>query len=214
MSSFYRFVQVVCFLFFRLLHRHKVYGAEHLYHNGGAMIAANHVSYYDPTILAASCPHELAFLAREPLFHFWGLSWLIRHLNAHPISGRSSDIGTLKLIGTLVKEGDFVVIFPEGERSWDGQLLPLNPGIAMIAMRYQCAIIPVHIHGAHEVWPRRRLLPKPWGKTSCTFGSPIFWQDYKELPKKEAQQQMTQELAHRLELLRAWVVAGAHGTPP
>src|SRR5262249_28405392 len=91
LSWLYRLILFLTWVFFKVLYRHKVYGLEHFY-EGSAIIAANHVSLYDPPVLAISWPQEVHFLARESLFKHAIFGWLIRKLNAHPVSGEASDI--------------------------------------------------------------------------------------------------------------------------
>jgi len=69
MTLFYRFSLFCSCFIFKCLYRHKVYGLEHFQH-GRALIASNHLSFYDPPLIAASLPDELHFLAKETLFHF------------------------------------------------------------------------------------------------------------------------------------------------
>jgi 1-acyl-sn-glycerol-3-phosphate acyltransferase len=197
----------------RLLYRHKVYGLEHVYH-GGAIIVPNHVSYLDPPLIAVSWPQPLAFLARKPLFSKPFLGTAIRKLNAYPISGTGADVTSLKVIADLLHHDHQVVIFPEGMRSWDGRLGHIKSGIAMIAMRNECTLIPAYIYGAYKIWPRTRSFPRLWGKTACVFGSAIDPKKYSHLPKKEAQQAISEEVRNSIENLRLWYEAGAEGIPP
>lgn len=213
MAPFYWCVRVTLLLIYKVFYRLRVYGAEHVT-DDGAIIAPNHASYLDPPLLAAAWPHELAFLAREGLFDIWGLNWLIRHLNARPVSGRPNDIATLRLIGRLVATGSHVVIFPEGARTFDRTLQPLKLGVAMLSLRNGCAVIPCHIEGTYQVWPRTQRFPKPWGHLTCVFGSPIHPSEFAGIDRKEAQQALTDKLQKQLLELSDWYHNGANGTPP
>ena len=186
-------------LFF-IFHRHKVKGLENI-PEGAAIIAPNHVSHYDPPVVAISSPFEVYFLARESLFKVPLLGPLMRYLNAYPVKGTSKDMASFKLLTKLLKEGKKVCIFAEGARSWDGNLLPMQLGVGMIAMRSNCPIVPTYIQGTFEVYPRFRSFPKFWGKTTCRFGKPIDPKDYAHLDKKEAQIAITKELAQAIERL-------------
>lgn len=197
----------------KILYRHKVYGLEHTYH-GGAIIVPNHVSYMDPPLIAISWPQPLAFLARKPLFSKPFLGAAMRRFNAYPISGTGADVGSLKVIGDLLEHDHQVVIFPEGMRSWDGHLGPIKSGIAMIAMRNDASLIPAYIYGAYKIWPRMNRFPRLWGKTACVFGSAIDPKDFSFLPKKEAQQAISEQVRQSIENLRLWYESGAQGSPP
>lgn len=198
---------VLCFKFlFFVVYRHRVYGLENI-PEGAAIIAPNHVSYFDPPVIAASVPGKVSFLAKEPLFESRILGPLIRRLNAYPVSGKSSDLASFKVVCKLLNEGHKVTIFPEGVRAWDGQLQSLQSGVAMLALRCGCPIVPTYIVGTYEIYPRHRRFPKLWGKTACYFGEPIYPRDFAALDKKSAQQAMTQKLIRSLEKLQEISIA-------
>jgi len=213
MTWLYWFIRVVLATFFRLFYRLKVYGLEHLVEEG-ALICPNHVSYLDPPLVTTSWPHEVHFLARANLFEIPLLGALIRKLNAHPIQGESSNLSSFKMVGAQLKKGRQVVIFPEGARSYDGELGPIKPGVGMLAMRYHCPVIPMYIAGAYEVMPRGSKFPKPWGKITCVFGSPIDPDSFCEMEKKEAQKALTEQLSLSIRQLKQWLEEGAVGNPP
>jgi 1-acyl-sn-glycerol-3-phosphate acyltransferase len=199
--------------FFRYIYRHKVYGLEHFV-SGGAILAANHTSFFDPPILSCSSPEEVHFLATEYLFHVPILGWIIRRLNTHPVSGDVGDVAVFKMICGLLKEGKKVVIFPEGSRTEKDELSPIKPGISLFLSRTGCAIIPAYIHGVYNIWNRFRKFPKLWGKTACVFGSPIYWEEFASLEKKEAQKAVAERLFRSIQDLRLWYESGAKGIPP
>lgn len=209
----YRLVLFLAWCFCKLFYRHKVYGLEH-YYPRGAILAANHASFLDPPLVSISWPEEVHFLARGTLFNNKLFGKFISSLNAHPVSGGVSDIGVLKTIFGLLKEGKKVILFPEGTRSIDGDLQPIKPGIGLILERSRSAVIPVYIHGSGHVWGRRRKFPKLWGKTVCVFGSPICWESFEHLESKKAKEAVAEALAEALEGLKAWLRAGARGIPP
>lgn len=211
MKFFYKCVYSLARFFFKTFFRLRIYGLEH-FRPGAAIIAANHTSFYDPPVLSISCPEEVHFLARSSLFDLPFLGPLIRSLNAHPVSRSPSDLQTLKMIVDLLIEGKKLILFPEGKRSPSGKLLPLERGLAFLVQKSHCQVIPAYIKGSFEAWPRGRKFPKFWGKIIVAFGSPIFWDDY--LDKKEAQDQIISQTETAFQDLKAWIEAGAVGSPP
>jgi cytidylate kinase len=210
---FYRFILFLAKCFFKLFYRHKVYGVEH-FCSGGAIIASNHVSYLDPPALAISSPEEVQFLAKEGLFKNPLFGSLIRALNSHPVSGGAGDIAVMRLISQLLTDGKKVILFPEGTRGDTDELQPLKQGIAMLVARSKTGVIPAYIDGTYQLWNRARKFPKLRGRTTVVFGSPIFWNQFSHLDKREAQEQFTLKLTASLNALREWFKNGAHGTPP
>ena len=209
----YRITIFICHFFLKFFYRHKVYGLEH-YFRGGGIIASTHASFLDPPIVSCSWPEEVHFLARGSLFNNRAFAKLIEALNTHPISGEVSDIAIFKEVQKLISQGKKVILFPEGSRSVDGELMPIKPGIAFIAMRAKVPITPTYIDGAFEIWHRGSKLPRLRGKTACVFGSPIRFSQFEGLPKREAMEAITSELEKSIQGLRDWHKAGAKGTPP
>jgi 1-acyl-sn-glycerol-3-phosphate acyltransferase len=189
--------------FFRLCYRHKTYGIEKL-PPGGAVIAPNHVSFLDPPAIAVSSPDQIHFLARESLFHVPLFKQLISSLNAFPVKRNLLDIGTLKKLCQLIRDGHKVLIFPEGARSKDGELQPIKHGVSLIVRHSDSCVIPAYIHGTFAVWNSERRFPKFWGKTACVFGDPIFWQEFAHLDKKSAESAMTLRLEGAILQLKNW----------
>jgi len=193
----YRFVTGTLRLFFNLLHNHKVYGLENL-PKGPAIIAPNHLSLYDPPIIGASINEELHYLAKQELFEYPLLGTLIRSLNSHPVTGGGQELQSLKLICKLLQSGKKVVIFPEGARSPDGEILPLKTGVSMLALRCNVPIVPVSIQGSFEIWPIHEKWPKLSGNTTCTIGKPIYPEEFSSMKKHEAMDALTEELKQAL----------------
>ena len=100
----YRVVLRIAFIIFKALYKMKVHGKKHII-KGGAIIAPNHTSYLDPPIVAAACPEEIHFLARQTLFqNVFGK--FISALNAHPVEKKTTNLSVLKLVKReLVKIG-------------------------------------------------------------------------------------------------------------
>ena len=204
-SSFFRF-------FFRWFYHCQVYGVDQPY-QGAAIIAPNHISYFDPPLIAAAWPEDTYFLARSSLFRSKWSNWLLSRLHAYPVKGSEQNIDTFRLICQLLKEGKKVVIFPEGKRSGTGQLQELKTGVAMLALRMNCPIIPTYISGTYEAWPRQQRWPRLNAKVSCTFGQPIFPSQFYE-NKKVAQDELNSQVQQKLDALRSWYEEGAQGAPP
>lgn len=128
--------------------------------SGPMLLVSNHVSHIDPPLVGMCVGRPCTYLARHTLFDVPGLAWLIRSLGAVPIdrdAGKDGLVAVLKLLD----EGRRVVMFPEGTRSPDGTFQPLKPGVALIAKKARCPIVPVGVVGAYESWPRSQKFPTP-----------------------------------------------------
>lgn len=199
--------------FFKLFFRLRIYGLSHFKH-GAAIIAANHASFFDPPVISVSCPEEVHFLARESLFRIPLLGRLIRILNTHPVSRDSSDASTFRQLIQLLQQGQKVILFPEGKRSSDGKLQPLEKGLSFLVYKAHCSIQPVYVAGTREAWMRGRKFPRLFGKISCVFGSPIEWDEFVEFEKREAMERITERTEAAILSLQRWFEEGAKGDPP
>jgi 1-acyl-sn-glycerol-3-phosphate acyltransferase len=205
-NLFYKVILFLTYWFFKIMYRHKIYGADPFY-EGAAFIASNHVSFYDPPLLSISTPYEVHFLARKTLFDSRMLAPLIKRLNAHPVSGKAQDIAVFKTMVRLMKQGHKMIIFPEGKRSPTGELAPIKPGIALLLSRTGAAVIPAYLHGTFEVWPPGKKFPRLFGKTACVFGKPLHF------TKESKQEEVTSQIEKAILDLKRWYDNGAKGSP-
>jgi len=209
----YRLVLCFMWIFCKLFYRFKVYGLERFYPRG-AILAANHTSLLDPPLVSISWPEVVHFLARKTLFNNRLFGKFISLLNTHPVSADVGNIQVMKMVVSLLQEGHKVVLFPEGTRSETGELRPIKPGIGLLVSRSKTAVIPVYIHGAYEVWGRRRKFPRLYGKVRVVFGSPITWASIGAEDAKEGQKILAEKLEAAWRALKAWLESGAEGIPP
>jgi 1-acyl-sn-glycerol-3-phosphate acyltransferase len=161
--------------------------------------------------LSISCPEEVHFLARETLFEIPLLGPLIRCLNSHPVARDASDLQTFKDMLKLLEEGKKLILFPEGQRSFDGELLPFERGLAFLANKAECRIIPAYIEGGVAAWPRAKKFPHLFGKMRIAFGSPIEWHSG---DKRAVEKRLTEETERAIRALKRWLESGAEGSPP
>ena len=210
---FYRFVRGLAWTFFRVFYRLKVYGLHHV-RRGRAIIAPNHASNFDPPVVSACCPHEVQFLAKASLFEVPILGWVIRKLNSHPVARGGSDAAVFRQLIQLLQEEKKVVLFPEGQRSDSGELQPLEKGLAFLAYKSHSRILPAYVSGTAEIWGPKRRFPRLRGRVACAFGSPIEWEEFANLERAEAIEQITARCDQALRKLKTWMEAGAIGEPP
>lgn len=138
------------------------------------IVACNHASNMDPVIVGCFFPRRLRYFAKEELFTNWLFGGCIRALGAVPVSRESnaSAAGALKGFMKLYQDGNDVLIFPEGGRTLDGKLQPLEAGVALIAAHTKAPILPVFIHGSFRAMPPGSAFIKPT-KVRITFGEPL-----------------------------------------
>jgi len=157
-------------------------GREHVPAKGGLLVVSNHISFLDPPMVACAMPREIHFLARKTLFKKNGFGAAIASLNAIPINQERPDMNGLRIIIKRLKEGNAVLLFPEGERTWDGKLKAPAPGAGLVACKAGVPILPVRIFGSHEALPRggKKFTRHP---LRVVIGQP-FLPEFKELAKQ------------------------------
>ncbi|MDL2264568.1 1-acyl-sn-glycerol-3-phosphate acyltransferase [Synergistaceae bacterium OttesenSCG-928-I11] len=208
---FYALARLFFFFYFLIYHRVSIRGRRALKHflrtlpnQGPVILAANHESYLDPPLVGMAFPGPLRFIAWDQLFKNPIFGFLIRALGAVPVSheNKSSAAGLLRQVMGFLGDGYSVLIFPEGERSPDGRLMPLEGGVALMALKTNVPVVPVWIDGTFEAYPLQNRLPRPH-KIAIAFGEPICPADLPDdMPEKERRRALLDALQHAFERMR------------
>jgi 1-acyl-sn-glycerol-3-phosphate acyltransferase len=171
MKPIYRAGHTGCSILAQLLFRFRVIGRENFNVEGPAIIAANHQSYLDPPLIGVAYPGELHYLARNTLFENRLFNWILTEVNAIPVDRDRGDVGAIRAVLKLLKDGHRTVIFPEGTRTLTGQIQKARPGLGMIVAKTLVPVIPARIFGSFESWPKNgKLKPHP---ITVIIGKPI-----------------------------------------
>lgn len=169
----YRIVAFAIRLILRMNGGITIKGKENVPKNGGAIVAANHISYLDPPLIGSVLPRNATFMARKGLFQIPVLRWMIKRA-AFPVNRERTLPSTIKETVKRLKKGQLVVIFPEGRRSETGELLEAKRGIGMIASLSNAPVVPTLIVGSDKVLPvNARWLKR--ARITVIFGRPIYY---------------------------------------
>ena len=139
---------------------------------GGVVIASNHQSYVDPVLLGAGLPRRLSFMARDTLFMNPLFGRLIRDVGAFPV--RRDGVGKegLKTAVRKLKDGEAVLVFPEGTRTLDGRIGRIKDGAGLLSRLSGVPVVPAAVEGTFLAWPRGRAYPLP-ARMTVAFGEAI-----------------------------------------
>ena len=86
----------------------------------------------------------------------------------------TADRTALRRAEDLLKQGEAVVIFPEGKLSEDGKMQPMLPGVLLIAKSANVVIVPTVLLGTTRIIPYGSVIPRPaWRRTIVRFGPPV-----------------------------------------
>jgi len=168
MSAEYKAFRI-CFLisraFISIFYRYKVFGAENIPENA-AVICANHSSNLDPFLVAYAfgVKHHMHILAKAELFKIPLISQILRKIGMIRVDRDSLDVTSVKTALSYLKNGEKILIFPEGTRVSDQDSVSAKTGAVKIAQRAAVPIIPVYL-------PRKKTL---FGQVPVVIGEPYF----------------------------------------
>jgi acyl-[acyl-carrier-protein]-phospholipid O-acyltransferase/long-chain-fatty-acid--[acyl-carrier-protein] ligase len=176
-------LRVILVILTNTLYRLRIVGHEHVPLQGGALLIPNHVSFIDGFLLIASIDRPIRFVVDSQYAELSLFKPFMKLLGVIPISshgGLRVVLGALRDAGTALDNGDIVCIFPEGQITRTGTLLPFRRGFERIVKGRQVPVIPVHLDrvwGSIFSFERGRFLTK-WPErvpypVTVSFGTPL-----------------------------------------
>ena len=168
----------------RLWFRFRVTGREHLPERGPFIVCPNHQAYVDGFFLAAGLPfrafREIFFVGAAEYFQTPFMAWLARTINIVPVDPDANLVNAMRAGAAGLRLGKVLILFPEGERSIDGEIKRFRKGAAILSAHTAAPIVPVAVDGLFEIWPRGRsfqwkmLLPWRAPRVRLAFGPPLL----------------------------------------
>jgi 1-acyl-sn-glycerol-3-phosphate acyltransferase len=146
---------------FKVYFRWHVYNAERVPVSGPMILAANHASYIDPPLVGAGLHRAINYLAREDLFRFPVMGWVLRQWQVVPVDRDGGGAAGLRAILDRLLAGGAIILFPEGTRTKDGILQAARSGIGLTVIKSTAPVVPVRVFGTYEAYGRHVVLPRP-----------------------------------------------------
>lgn len=172
MTVAYRFTTTLFFILLKIFFRLKIIDVEKVPEKGGVIVVSNHVSHLDPLVIGVAIrKRQSTFMAKSGLFKIPLIGAFVRTFS-FPVDRDNPQPSTIKEAVKRLKNGEIIVMFPEGGRSRDGSLLDAKRGTGMIAAMSKAAIVPAFIEGTDKALPagaRRIRL----SRIKVYFGEPI-----------------------------------------
>ena len=184
MRLIYRVAQTISYTYFRLFHGFRVQGLENIPKDKPFILACNHLSFFDPPAIGCKIPRNLHYFARDSLF-FWPLGLLISSLNSIPVNRGQLDLGTLRKVLKVLKNGHPILVFPEGTRSEDGELQDPQKGLGLLVAKSSVGVIPARIYGSGKAFGKKHLIPRIGRKIYINIGVEISFDDPKDVKSKK-----------------------------
>ena len=123
---------------------------------GPYLILSNHVAILDPIMISVVMPKHIRWVAGAYLFKTWFLNLIIgKGCTAIPKQQGRQDLSTFRIVQKALKNGDNVGLFPEGTRTWDGEMMPISYiPLAKLLRLYKVPVLFVHLEGGFARHPR------------------------------------------------------------
>ena len=153
-------------IFYKIFFFAKVEGIENIPKSGGMVFCGNHQSFHDPIVIAAFAKVKFKFLAKIELFKHNFFAWFLKSVGCVPVDRKGGDLKAMKTCIRVIKEGNPLLLFPEGTRSCI-HIDDVKPGALLFARKSQVPIIPVGVSNL-----------KLFGRTKVVFGKPIYYDEY------------------------------------
>lgn len=166
----YKFARIVVKGYLKIFYKWKVVGRENVPNRGSIIFIANHISNFDPPVLACSVNRHVHFMAKEELFNVPVLKIFLQAIGSFSIKRGGNDRKAIKNALELLKNDKTLSIFPEGTRSKNGEIGKGLPGAALFALKSDATVIPVGLVSNYKLF-------KP---IFVNIGKPISLEQFKQ----------------------------------
>lgn len=198
MNKLYKVVYAIIWFLMKLLFPWQASGTENLPEEGGVVLCCNHTSFLDPlfVIVGATRKRQYHVLAKAELFKIPVLNWILKGIEIVPVKRGRSDVSAFKESLRYLRNGEPLIIFPEGTRVKEGAEVDGHPGAVVMAARANVPVLPVYIGTKKRMFHR----------TKVVFGKPYTLEFAGRKPTPEESQRLTYDLMNRIRALGETVV--------
>lgn len=192
MNKLYSVLYPLVWLFMKIFHPWKTEGLEKL-PEGGALLCGNHTSLGDPIYVVCAMTHrnQSRVLAKEEIMKWQVLGWLLKKVGVIGVKRGKADVASIKESMRVLRNGEKLLLFPEGTRVREGQQSEAHTGAAMLATRTGVPLVPVYIS------PKK----KTFRKTLVRFGQPYQPEFEGRKPSPEDYERIANDLMERIRAL-------------
>ncbi len=194
---------------FRRAFRLRIEGDEHLPRTGAAIIAANHLSFFDSIVLALAVPRPLSFVGKVEYLDSWKTRRLFPALGMIPVDRANARraYGALQAAAGVLEADELFAVYPEGTRSRDGALQSGHNGVGHLSVTTGAAVIPAGIVGTDRIQPPGVRVPRIFRSAVIRFGAPIEPQAYGG-SRRERRRHITRDVMSAISKLSGQTYAG------
>lgn len=159
----YMVLYPLIWIFMNLFHPWKAVGAENI-PEGAVVICGNHTSLGDPfyVVCAMGWKRQTHVMAKDEIMKWPVIGWILKKAGIFGVKRGKADVAALKEALRVLRNGEKLLLFPEGTRVKEGESSEAHTGAAMFAIRTGAPLLPVYIS------PQKRI----FRKTAVIFGQP------------------------------------------
>lgn len=208
MTLIYRIVRNLLVLFLSTFWRWRFIDLHKIPSDGPVLIAANHISYFDPFCHAYcvdSAKRVLRIFGKEEVFRIPIAGRILLAMKMIPIRRGSGESGPVEVAIKALNEGGVIVVYPESTITKRPDVLPQQgkTGISRISLAARVPVTPIAIWGSHWVIPpdRKKLRLNGFRKTILLkVGDPMYFDDlYGKQDDAEVRRDVTDRIMKELE---------------
>ena len=148
MRKSYQTITYLVRQYMKIFWRLQIINKERLENIGNCIIAANHISAFDPPFIGSVIPTEIHYLAKAELFKNKLFGAFLLHVNCIPVRRGSIDKRAITLVKMVLRKGHSILIFPEGTRKSTN----VKSGIGKFAIEMKKDICPIYIENSTRFW--------------------------------------------------------------
>lgn len=153
------------------------------------LICPNHVHALDSVCVIVTAKRRIYALAKESLFKHRSLRFLANTFGVYPVKKENASVGAVKTSFKILKEGNLLLIFPEGTRNGLAKGVKVKDGSVNMALKANVPIIPIGVQGSF----------RPFTKVKLNIGKPIYYDKSKiDVKNKEQIDKLTTELMNEI----------------
>lgn len=192
MNKLYAVLYPLVWIFMRIFHPVKVWGRENI-PEGGVLLCGNHTTLGDPIYVVCAIGHkpQVRVMAKEELMHAFFIGFILRHVGVIGVKRGKADVGAVKEGMKALKNGEKLLLFPEGTRVREGETAEAHTGAAMFSTRTGVPLLPVYIT------PKKRL----FRKIDVIFGEPYMPEFQGRRPTPDDYERIAKDLMVRIHKL-------------
>jgi long-chain acyl-CoA synthetase len=178
----------------------KARGLENLPAKGPYLLCSNHQSYVDPLVMVGMLPwrvfRDTFAVGTSEIFGQGFMRRLARWIRVVVLDPDANLVPAMRAGYFGLSHGRVLILYPEGERTNDGNPRVFRKGAAILSIHAQAPIVPIAIEGFYESWPRHQKYPK-FANLQLVFGKPLQPPPLNEA-SEAAYEQLTSELKSKV----------------